>query len=60
MRLQAAGDFRAKLTIDHADLELRDFEPPDGTTRLREFIDERWGEARPSLRQLPDAATRRG
>lgn len=34
----------AKLALDFADLELRDFEPPVGTTRLREFIDERWGE----------------
>ena len=34
----------AKLAIDHADLELADFEPPGGTTRLREFIDERWGD----------------
>ena len=41
----------AKLAIDHADLELRDFEPPDGTTRLREFIDERWGEAAPRTRK---------
>lgn len=33
----------AKLALDHADLELHDFEPPEGTTRrLREFIDERW------------------
>jgi hypothetical protein len=31
----------AKLSIDHADLELADFEPPGGTTHLREFIDER-------------------
>jgi integrase len=35
----------AKLAIDHADLELADFEPPIGTTRLREFIDGRWGES---------------
>ena len=41
----------AKLAIDHADLELRDFEPPEGTTRLREFIDERWGEAAPRTRK---------
>ena len=34
----------AKLAIDHADLELADFEPPHGTTRIREFIDERWGD----------------
>jgi hypothetical protein len=36
----------AKLALDHADLELRDFEPPVGTTRLREFIDARWGKGR--------------
>ena len=41
----------AKLAIDHADLELAQFEPPDGTTRLREFIDERWGEAAPRTRK---------
>jgi integrase/recombinase XerD len=34
----------AKLALDHADLELSDFEPPIGTERLREFIDARWGE----------------
>jgi integrase/recombinase XerD len=34
----------AKLALDHADLELADFEPPVGTVRLREFIDARWGE----------------
>jgi hypothetical protein len=34
----------AKLALDHADLELSDFEPPVGTERLREFIDNRWGE----------------
>jgi hypothetical protein len=34
----------AKLALDHADLELVDFEPPVGTERLREFIDDRWGE----------------
>jgi integrase len=41
----------AKLAIDHADLELTAFEPPDGTTRLREFIDERWGDAAPRTRK---------
>lgn len=41
----------AKLAIDHADLELRDFEPPVGTTRLREFIDARWGDAAPRTRK---------
>jgi hypothetical protein len=34
----------AKLALDHADLELSGFEPPVGTERLREFIDNRWGE----------------
>lgn len=34
----------AKLARDHADLELEDFEPPVGTDRLREFIDNRWGD----------------
>jgi integrase/recombinase XerD len=34
----------AKLALDHADLELEDFEPPVGTERLREFIDNRWGD----------------
>jgi integrase len=41
----------AKLAIDHADLELADFEPPVGTTRLREFIDRRWGESAPRTRK---------
>ena len=41
----------SKLALDHADLELTDFEPPAGTTRLREFIDERWGEAAPRTRK---------
>lgn len=41
----------AKLAIDHADLEISDFEPPIGTTRLREFIDARWGEAAPRTRK---------
>ena len=41
----------AKLAIDHADLELTDFEPPEGTTRLREFIDDRWGDSAPRTRR---------
>ena len=41
----------SKLALDHADLELTDFEPPAGTTRLREFIDERWGDAAPRTRK---------
>jgi hypothetical protein len=41
----------AKLAIDHADLGVHDFEPPDGTTRLGEFIDERWSEAAPRTRK---------
>src|SRR5829696_6280529 len=35
----------AKLALDHSDLE-----PPIGTERLREFIDNRWGEAAPRTR----------
>lgn len=41
----------SKLAIDHADLELADFEPPIGTTRLREFIDRRWGDSAPRTRK---------
>jgi site-specific recombinase XerD len=41
----------AKLAIDHADLELADFEPPIGTTRLREFIGGRWGDSAPRTRK---------
>lgn len=40
----------AKLALDHADLELANFEPPIGTERLREFIDNRWGERTPRTR----------
>jgi integrase/recombinase XerD len=40
----------AKLALDHADLELSDFEPPTGTERLREFIENRWGERTPRTR----------
>jgi integrase len=40
----------AKLALDHADLELLDFEPPVGTERLREFIDNRWGDRTPRTR----------
>jgi integrase len=39
-----------KLALDHADLELSDLEPPVGTERLREFIDNRWGERSPRTR----------
>lgn len=41
----------AKLALDYADLELRDFEPPIGTTRLREFIDACWGASAPRTRK---------
>jgi len=41
----------SKLAIDHVDVQLRDFEPPEGTTRLRDFNDERWGEAAPRTRK---------
>lgn len=40
----------AKLALDHADLELSDFEPPVGTERLREFIENRWGDRTPRTR----------
>jgi integrase/recombinase XerD len=40
----------AKLALDHADLDLVDFAPPVGTERLREFIDNRWGERTPRTR----------
>jgi integrase/recombinase XerD len=40
----------AKLALDHADLKLCDFAPPVGTERLREFIDNRWGERTPRTR----------
>jgi site-specific recombinase XerD len=33
-----------KLARHFCDLELADFEPPIGTERLEEFIDEEWGE----------------
>ena len=33
-----------KLARFFADLQLRDFEPPLGTERLEEFVDEHWGE----------------
>jgi hypothetical protein len=33
-----------KLARYFADLELHDFEPPLGTERLEEFVDEHWGE----------------
>lgn len=32
-----------KLARDHMDLQLADFEPPVGTERLEEFLDNRWG-----------------
>jgi integrase/recombinase XerD len=41
----------AKLCLDHADLELHDFEPPVGTQRLREFIERRWSDRSPRTRK---------
>lgn len=41
----------AKLALGHADLELANFEPPEGTQLLRQFIDDRWGEAAPRTRK---------
>ncbi len=40
----------AVLCLDHADLELRDFEPPIGGERLEEWIDHRWGDRAPATR----------
>jgi site-specific recombinase XerC len=34
----------AWLALDHADLDLVDFEPPVGTERVREFLEHRWGD----------------
>jgi integrase len=41
----------AKFAIDHADLELHEFEPPMGTTRLREFIASRWADRSPRTKK---------
>lgn len=41
----------AKLALDHAELELAAFEPPEGTALLRAFIESRWGEAAPRTRK---------
>jgi integrase len=41
----------AKFAIDHADLELRDFEPPVGTQRVREFMANRWGDRAPRTKK---------
>jgi integrase len=40
----------ARFALDHADLELADFEPPLGTERIVEFLDLHWGEAAPKTR----------
>jgi integrase len=40
----------ARLALDHADLGLHDLAPPVGTERLREFIDDRWGDRTPRTR----------
>ncbi len=34
-----------KLVLDHADLELHDFEPPRGNDLLLDFLDRRWGDS---------------
>jgi site-specific recombinase XerC len=39
------------LALDHADLELGDFEPPLGTERLREFWERHWAERSPRTRK---------
>jgi site-specific recombinase XerD len=40
----------ARFALDHADLTLKDFEPPVGTERLMEFLDARWADASPNTR----------
>lgn len=40
----------ARLAIEHADLTVKDFEPPLGTERIREFNDRGWGELTASTR----------
>lgn len=40
----------ARLALDHADLELRDFEPPVGTERVREFWARHWSDRTPRTR----------
>jgi integrase/recombinase XerD len=40
----------AYLSLDHADLELADFEPPHGRERIRAFLDARWGSRSPRTR----------
>jgi site-specific recombinase XerC len=36
-----------KLARDHTDLRIEDFEPPIGTQRVEEFLDDRWGTLAP-------------
>jgi len=40
----------ARLAVEHADLTVKDFEPPIGTDRLREFIERGWGDRTPRTR----------
>jgi integrase/recombinase XerC len=40
----------ARFTLDHADLDLKDFEPPVGTERLVEFLDFHWRDTAPNTR----------
>jgi len=47
-------DYEAPLSrfcLDHADLELQDFEPPLGTERVREFWDRHWSDRSPRTRK---------
>ncbi len=48
-----------KLARYFADLEIGDLEPPVGTQRLEEFLDDQWGEraAAPTTRTSPSCAT---
>jgi site-specific recombinase XerC len=40
----------ARFTLDHADLDLKDLEPPVGTERLMEFLDAHWADSSPNTR----------
>jgi hypothetical protein len=43
--------FSSCSSLDHADLELQDFEPPAGTERVREFWDRHWADRSPRTRK---------
>jgi integrase len=47
-----------QLSLAFPDLELVDFEPPVGTDRIEEFLDERWGSLSPGTYNTALAVTR--